>query len=270
MELWRTLPFNVLLLARVSEGNADSVNSMCSNAAFPITSSNLRYFYKHQAVRYDKWKCIIQNIGSNKDEGHATMLHVLGKNNSTGTKNVVFLVTAGGYNTTSTNLRNQGQHYQHSLFWEKVPCEQNYLELLPFNWWTRASNFLKSVLGWPLFETNESTLLKCGVGKEVPKETWLLGLKMYNKTGNCSALTVFLWKKRVTTSTTKSGLLSSWSCWSWLNCSSRKPFLKKNKDSTTVRNNKEKQKADNPINIAHEPSFSSYISTVMLSGNCIA
>jgi len=89
---------------------------MCSNAAFPITSSNLRYFYKHQAVRYDKWKCIIQNIGSNKDEGHATMLHVLGKNNSTGTKNVVFLVTAGGYNTTSTNLRNQGQHYQHSLF----------------------------------------------------------------------------------------------------------------------------------------------------------
>jgi len=49
------------------------------------------------------------------------------------------------------------------------------------------------MLGWPLFETNESTLLKCGVRKkEVPKETSLLGLKMYNKTGNCSALTVFL------------------------------------------------------------------------------
>jgi len=42
MELSRTLPFNVLLLARVSEGNADSVNSLCSNAAFPISSSNLR------------------------------------------------------------------------------------------------------------------------------------------------------------------------------------------------------------------------------------
>lgn len=35
MELSRTLPFNVLLLTRVSEGNADSVNSLCSNAAFP-------------------------------------------------------------------------------------------------------------------------------------------------------------------------------------------------------------------------------------------
>lgn len=35
MELSRTLPFNVLLLASVSEGNADPVNSLSSNAAFP-------------------------------------------------------------------------------------------------------------------------------------------------------------------------------------------------------------------------------------------
>lgn len=34
-------------------------------------------------------------------------------------------------------------------------------------------------------------------------------------------------KKRFTTSTTNSGLLSSWSCWSWLNWSSKKPFSRK-------------------------------------------
>ena len=68
------------------------------------------------------------------------------------------------------------------------------------------------------------------------------------------------WKKRETTSTTKSGLLSSWSCWSCKNWSSRIPFshqtkikqknqhIQKTKKKTK---NKKKNSNNSPIRFRH-------------------
>lgn len=77
-----------------------------------------------------------------------------------------------------------------------------YLELLPFNWWTWASILLKSTVCWS--RANERAL------------------RSFSESS----------KKRDTTSRTKSGLLSSCSCWSCENWSSKNPFCnQKPKDS---------------------------------------
>lgn len=106
-----------------------------------------------------------------------------------------------------------------------------HLELLPFSWWTWASTFLKSMLCWSLYPipiTKELSILLLLLFLNVCVEM-MRKFKAHRVLVSSLRSLSESSKKREITSTTKSGLLSSWSCWSWLNWSSRNPLLKKEK-----------------------------------------
>lgn len=157
-----------------------------------------------------------------------------------------------------------------------------YLELLPLNWWTWASTFLKSTLGWSLYEggkkiqrkrkpQKQQTFMKHSKVASQKSILWLekrkrktiqivwkmrrvFGKEEKRKLGSLDPYRALVRsfksfsessKKRYTTSTTKSGLLSSWSCCSCRNCPSRNPFShQKRKGRTRRRRTKIKTKTN--------------------------
>ena len=113
---------------------------------------------------------------------------------------------------------NQEYTYGTPLLYKRV---SSYLELLPLNWWTWASIFLKSTFCWSLNQTyspNENERDRDS-GREREGETHRARERSWRSLSESS-------KKRETTSNTKSGLVSSWSIWSWLNWPSKNPFTK--------------------------------------------
>ena len=152
-----------------------------------------------------------------------------------------------------------------------------YLELLPFNWWTWESTLLKSTFCWSLnkvikerekpkimewrfrysskYEKSNQTQKRKNQKKETEKQ------KAESKTMDpYRALDRSLRsfsessKKRDTTSTTKSGLLSSCSCWSCVNWPSKNPYFPEpkrpppDKSKNQTHNQKENNKT-NPYEI---------------------
>lgn len=104
-----------------------------------------------------------------------------------------------------------------------IKSKKLYFELLPLNWWTWASTFLKSIVFLSLKWSNRNlnTEKKIGDRKEI--------LESHNSSESSPSNLSESSKNKPRTSATNSGLLSSWSCCSCVNWSSRIPWVNRRK-----------------------------------------